>query len=297
MSWQQLKLQIHPDHLDFIESQLLAAGAVSLTYLDAQDQPIFQTELGSTPLWDDLVLCALFEQDAQLTPLLDWLQSNEAIVNRSALAVEVIEDQAWERSWMDSFQAMQFGDSLWICPSWQEPPDPHATNIMLDPGLAFGSGSHATTSLCLQWLAENNIADQRVVDYGCGSGILAIAAALLDAKTIDAVDNDPQAVAATKDNCSRNGLAVDRVASLLPDQFDALQKQGCVDILIANILAEPLHSLAPLFASLLRPGGDLVLSGLLAEQAAAVVSRYSEWFAMGEPVQQEDWIRISGTRR
>ena len=107
MSWQQLKLQIHPDHLDFIESQLLAAGAVSLTYLDAQDQPIFQTELGSTPLWDDLVLCALFEQDAQLTPLLDWLQSNEAIVNRSALAVEVIEDQAWERSWMDSFQAMQ----------------------------------------------------------------------------------------------------------------------------------------------------------------------------------------------
>ena len=297
MSWQQLKLQIHPDHLDFIESQLLAAGAVSLTYLDAQDQPIFQTELGSTPLWDDLVLCALFEQDAQLTPLLDWLQSNEAIVNRSALAVEVIEDQAWERSWMDSFQAMQFGDSLWICPSWQEPPDPHATNIMLDPGLAFGSGSHATTSLCLQWLAENNIADQRVVDYGCGSGILAIAAALLGAKTIDAVDNDPQAVAATKDNCSRNGLAVDRVASLLPDQFDALQKQGCVDILIANIRAEPLHSLAPLVASLLRPGGDLVLSGLLAEQAAAVVSRYSEWFAMGEPVQQEDWVRISGTRR
>ena len=198
---------------------------------------------------------------------------------------------------MDSFKAMQFGDSLWICPSWQEPPDPSATNIMLDPGLAFGSGSHATTSLCLQWLADNPVENQRVVDYGCGSGILAIAAALLGAESIDAVDNDPQAVAATKDNCARNGLPEDRVTSLLPDQFDALQRQGSVDILLANILAEPLHSLAPLFATLVRTGGDLVLSGLLAEQAEGIVSRYSEWFSMGEPVQQDDWIRLSGTRR
>ena len=297
MTWQQLKLQIHPDHLDFIEAQLLAAGAVSLTYLDAEDQPIFQTELGSTPLWDNLVLCALFEEDTDLAAAMQWLQSNKAVANRDTLAIEIIEDQAWERSWMDSFKAMQFGDSLWICPSWQEPPDPSATNIMLDPGLAFGSGSHATTSLCLQWLADNPVENQRVVDYGCGSGILAIAAALLGAESIDAVDNDPQAVAATKDNCARNGLPEDRVTSLLPDQFDALQRQGSVDILLANILAEPLHSLAPLFATLVRPGGDLVLSGLLAEQAEGIVSRYSEWFSMDEPVQQDDWIRLSGTRR
>ncbi len=297
MTWQQLKLQIHPDHLDFIEAQLLAAGAVSLTYLDAEDQPIFQTELGSTPLWDNLVLCALFEEDTDLAAAMQWLQSNKAVANRDTLAIEIIEDQAWERSWMDSFKAMQFGDSLWICPSWQEPPDPSATNIMLDPGLAFGSGSHATTSLCLQWLADNPVENQRVVDYGCGSGILAIAAALLGAESIDAVDNDPQAVAATKDNCARNGLPEDRVTSLLPDQFDTLQRQGSVDILLANILAEPLHSLAPLFATLVRPGGDLVLSGLLAEQAEGIVSRYSEWFSMGEPVQQDDWIRLSGTRR
>ena len=297
MQWQQLKVQIHPDHLDFIEPQLLAAGAVSITYLDAEDQPIFQIELGSTPLWDSLVLCALFEEEVELEPLLEWLRGNDAIVNRDALAVETIADQAWERSWMDSFEAMQFGDKLWICPSWQEPPDPSATNIMLDPGLAFGSGSHATTALCLQWLGATDLVGRRVVDYGCGSGILAIAAALLGAETIDAIDNDPQAVLATDDNCARNGLAIDRVASYLPEQFDADDRSGQVDILLANILAEPLHTLAPKFATLVRPGGDLVLSGLLADQAADITARYSEWFDISAPEQREDWIRLTGVRR
>ena len=157
MNWQQLKIQIIPEHVDFIEPQLLAAGAVSITYLDAEDQPVFQEELDSTPLWDSLVLCALFEEDTELGDLLSWLGGNASIVNRASLEVEKIEDQAWERSWMDNFSAMQFGEKLWICPSWQEPPDPSATNIMLDPGLAFGSGSHATTALCLQWLATQDL--------------------------------------------------------------------------------------------------------------------------------------------
>ncbi len=297
MNWQQLKIQIHPEHLDFIEAQLLNAGAVSITYLDAEDQPIFQIELGSTPLWDNLVLCALFEESVELDSLLTWLHKNPVIENRATLAVETLADQAWERSWMDSFSAMQFGEKLWICPSWQEPPDADAINIMLDPGLAFGSGSHGTTSLCLQWLAQEDLNNCRVVDYGCGSGILAIAAALLGAASIDAIDNDPQAILATEDNCARNGLKPNRIATYLPDEFDKQSEPACVDILLANILAEPLHSLAGKFTKLVRPGGTIVLSGLLADQAAEIIERYSEWFDMSAPVQLEDWIRLTGIRR
>jgi ribosomal protein L11 methyltransferase len=297
MNWQQLKIQIIPEHVDFIEPQLLAAGAVSITYLDAEDQPVFQEELDSTPLWDSLVLCALFEEDTELGELLSWLGSNASIVNRASLEVEKIEDQAWERSWMDNFSAMQFGEKLWICPSWQEPPDPTATNIMLDPGLAFGSGSHATTALCLQWLATQDLQGKDIVDYGCGSGILAIAAALLGAQSVEGVDNDPQAVLATNDNCERNGLLQGRVGTFLPEEYDSISTPESVDILLANILAAPLLSLASKFASLVKPHGSIVLSGLLAEQADAITEVYSEWFEMSAAVQREDWIRLSGIKR
>lgn len=297
MNWQQLKIQIIPEHVDFIEPQLLAAGAVSITYLDAEDQPVFQEELDSTPLWDSLVLCALFEEDTELGELLSWLGGNASIVNRASLEVEKIEDQAWERSWMDNFSAMQFGEKLWICPSWQEPPDPIATNIMLDPGLAFGSGSHATTALCLQWLATQDLQGKDIVDYGCGSGILAIAAALLGAQSVQGVDNDPQAVLATNDNCERNGLLQGRVGTFLPEEYDSISTPESVDILLANILAAPLLSLASKFASLVKPHGSIVLSGLLAEQADAITEVYSEWFEMSAAVQREDWIRLSGIKR
>jgi ribosomal protein L11 methyltransferase len=297
MNWQQLKIQIIPEHVDFIEPQLLAAGAVSITYLDAEDQPVFQEELDSTPLWDSLVLCALFEEDTELGELLSWLGGNASIVNRASLEVEKIEDQAWERSWMDNFSAMQFGEKLWICPSWQEPPDPSATNIMLDPGLAFGSGSHATTALCLQWLATQDLQGKDTVDYGCGSGILAIAAALLGAQSVQGVDNDPQAVLATNDNCERNGLLPGRVGTFLPEEYDSMSTPESVDILLANILAAPLLSLASKFASLVKPHGSIVLSGLLAEQADAITEVYSEWFEMSAAVQREDWIRLSGIKR
>ena len=297
MNWQQLKIQIIPEHVDFIEPQLLAAGAVSITYLDAEDQPVFQEELDSTPLWDRLVLCALFEEDTELGELLSWLGGNASIVNRASLEIEKIEDQAWERSWMDNFSAMQFGEKLWICPSWQEPPDPSATNIMLDPGLAFGSGSHATTALCLQWLATQDLQGKDIVDYGCGSGILAIAAALLGAQSVQGVDNDPQAVLATNDNCERNGLLPGRVGTFLPEEYDSMSTPESVDILLANILAAPLLSLASKFASLVKPNGSIVLSGLLAEQADAITEVYSEWFEMSAAVQREDWIRLSGIKR
>jgi ribosomal protein L11 methyltransferase len=198
---------------------------------------------------------------------------------------------------MDNFSAMQFGEKLWICPSWQEPPDPTATNIMLDPGLAFGSGSHATTALCLQWLATQDLQGKDIVDYGCGSGILAIAAALLDAQSVQGVDNDPQAVLATNDNCERNGLLPGRVGTFLPEEYDSMSTPESVDILLANILAAPLLSLASKFASLVKPHGSIVLSGLLAEQADAITEVYSEWFEMSAAVQREDWIRLSGIKR
>ena len=275
MNWQQLKIQIIPEHVDFIEPQLLAAGAVSITYLDAEDQPVFQEELDSTPLWDSLVLCALFEEDTELGELLSWLGGNASIVNRASLEVEKIEDQAWERSWMDNFSAMQFGEKLWICPSWQEPPDPSATNIMLDPGLAFGSGSHATTALCLQWLATQDLQGKDTVDYGCGSGVLAIAALRLGAAHAVAYDIDPQALTATLDNAAANG-----VAQALTIANEAPQAPLAADLLLANILSGPLCELAPRLAALLKPDGELVLAGLLEEQAAEVIAAYSPWLTL-----------------
>ena len=225
-----------------------------------------------------------------------WLRKQENIFNKTELASEVLEDQDWERSWMTDFKAMQFGEKLWICPSWQSPPDSDAVNIMLDPGLAFGSGSHATTSLCLQWLDQQDLSESDVIDYGCGSGILAIAAALLGAKSVTAVDNDPQAITATEDNSQRNELDPSRVLAYLPDDFQG-SNETRADILIANILAEPLLQLAPRFAELLKVDGKIVLSGLLESQAEEIVLHYESWFDMDKPCIKDDWVRLSGRRR
>lgn len=293
MAWQQLKLQINSGHLDFLEQQLLNAGAVSVTYLDAKDQPVFQKEPGSTPLWDETLLLALFEEDAELGDLLVWLQDNPVVLNGATLAIEKIEDQAWERSCMADFEAMQYGPGLWICPSWQTPPDPAAVTILLDPGLAFGSGSHATTALCLRWLNELDLQGKLVIDYGCGSGVLALASALLGADSVVAVDNDPQAIVATETNRARNGIVDSGIATYLPDAVPPLQ----ADVLLANILAEPLIELAPRFAGLVKPGAQIALSGLLVEQAELVSAAYAEWFEMAPPCVEEQWVRLNGVRK
>ena len=184
MAWQQLKVQVRSDQIEPLERLLLDYGGLSISYLDAEDQPVFQKEPGSTPLWDLVDLVCLFEKETNLDGLLFLLQQHPAIKDKESLTLEILEDQAWERSWMANFKAVQFGERLWVCPSWQEPPEPNAVNIMLDPGLAFGSGSHATTSMCLQWLEKNIRDESTVIDYGCGSGILAIAAALLGATRV-----------------------------------------------------------------------------------------------------------------
>ena len=203
MSWQQIKICFISKHLEPIEQQLIQQGAVAVTYLDAEDQPLFQTKPGETIVWDTMLLSCLFDQKTDLRPTLNWLRSNPSIISKDKIAIETVADEAWEKSWMSNFQAIQLENNFWICPSWQRPPDPNAVNLFIDPGLAFGSGSHNTTKLCLRWLAKTSLTNKCVVDYGSGSGILAIAAALLEAKSVIAVDNDPQAIIATKDNSSR----------------------------------------------------------------------------------------------
>lgn len=296
MSWQQLRVQVRSDQIEPVERMLLEHGGLSISYLDAEDQPVFQKEPGSTPLWDLVDLVCLFEQDCNLDGLLFLLRQHPAVDDTATLTLEALEDQAWERSWMSDFKAMQFGERLWVCPSWQEPPEPDAINIMLDPGLAFGSGSHATTRLCLRWLEQNVGQSHTVIDYGCGSGILAIAAALLGAPRVIAVDNDPQAITATRENARRNNIADDVIACYLPEQFEEEDDSPQADILVANILAEPLNELAARFASLTRAGGRLALSGILAEQADSLHSHYSQWFEMDEAVYSEEWARLTGRR-
>lgn len=288
--WQQLTIRVSSQDLPGLEETLLEHGAQSITYLDAEDQPVFQEEPGSTPLWDETLLMALFPADISLGPLTFLLGQNPAVHNDN-LNPEILEDQAWERSWMDSFAPMQFGERLWICPSWQTPPEPAAVNLLLDPGLAFGSGTHNTTAMCLRWLDQADLKGCSVLDYGCGSGVLAIAAALLGAEVVHAVDNDPQAITATRDNARRNGIDPGCLQAWLPEELPAIH----TDVLLANILAEPLRQLAPRFGELLRPGGRLVLSGLLASQIESVRACYPQ-VEFAAALVDGDWACLTGVQ-
>jgi ribosomal protein L11 methyltransferase len=292
MSWLQLRLAISPEQAETYEDALLNVGAVSVTFMDAEDQPIFEPDLGTTPLWTHTHLLALFEADTDPQSLLSHLQ----LLTGSELPehlLEVIEDQDWERSWMDNFQPMRFGQRLWIVPSWHQAPEPDAVNLQLDPGLAFGTGTHPTTALCLQWLDDQDLTGKSVLDFGCGSGILAIAALLLGAEQAVGTDIDYQALDASRDNAERNQIAPQRFALYLPQDLPPQP----ADVVLANILAGPLVSLAPQISSLVKPGGLLALSGILAEQAEEVRAAYSELFDLDPTAQQEDWVRITGRRR
>ena len=291
--WQQIQTTVRAEHCAELEALLLEAGASSVTMMDAEDQPVFQREPGTTPLWGISTLTGLFPQEQNLKALLATLQFHPRVLNRDSLQIESLQEQVWERTWMDNFTPRQYGKRLWVCPSWQSPPDPEAINILLDPGLAFGTGSHATTALCLRWLEQADLGNKTVIDYGCGSGILAIAAALLGADKIHAVDNDPQAIAATVDNSSRNDMPFGKITAYLPEALPKLQ----ADFLLANILAEPLHELVDHFTALVKPEGKIVLSGILEEQAASLMVRYERWFCLDKPATEDGWVRLSGSRR
>jgi ribosomal protein L11 methyltransferase len=293
MSWQQIVCQTSLTFQDIIVETLEAADAVSITWQDAKDDPILEPRPGEMRLWDALVITALYEEETDLTALLLTLETQKAAWNIQSLKVETVEDQVWERAWMDSFQPMCFGKRLWIYPSWHEIPNDDSVKLLLDPGLAFGTGTHPTTALCLEWLDGQDLKGKEVLDFGCGSGILAIAALKLGAKHAVGTDIDPQALQATHDNAERNSIDLAQLYTCYPDALPA----QTYDIVMANILAGPLVELASTLLAALRPGGQLVLSGILAEQAQTIADTYKPALAMIDITQKEDWIRVTGTLR
>lgn len=298
MPWLQIKVKTDPEKAEEYEDLLLAAGCAAVTLQDAEDQPIFEPDLGTTPLWRSTTITGLFAAEHQIEETLDRLLKEQSDVfgeaeTQNLFKAEILEDKDWEREWMSHYHPMQFSDKFWVCPSWCDVPDPSGINLMLDPGLAFGTGTHPTTALCLEWLAKQDLKHELVIDYGCGSGILGIAALLLGAESAIGVDIDPQALQATKDNLDRNGLESDRLPVYFPEKTPEIE----ADTLIANILAGPLKMLAPTLAALMRPGAKLLLSGLLQSQADELSQHYSQWFKMDPPEHKEEWIRLTGIKR
>ncbi|MEH6445816.1 MAG: 50S ribosomal protein L11 methyltransferase [Oceanospirillaceae bacterium] len=297
MPWLQVKIDIKPALADLFEDLLLNAGALSVTYQDSLDQPIYEPELGTTPLWSNTTISALFDAQNDMQTMKDTLHSSFAQSATQAsfpdLSIEILEDKDWEREWMNSYKPMKFGKRLWVCPSWCETPEPNAINLMLDPGLAFGTGTHPTTELCLRWLDSIDTLNKTVTDYGCGSGILGVAALLLGAKSVLAVDIDKQALQATNTNLERNHIAPDRLLAYLPEDAPQLT----TDILVANILSGPLVELAPVLAQRINSSGLLALSGLLADQEQDIIQAYSPWFDLEPATELDGWIRVTGTRK
>jgi ribosomal protein L11 methyltransferase len=296
MSWIQAILEVNSDQTSELEELLLAIGAQAVTMGDAAAQPIYEPKLGTTPLWDKVKLVALFDAAQPLTEQmaqLAELYKSEYQQDFPSYKLELVEDKDWVREWMDNFKPMKFGERLWICPSWLEPEDANAVNLKLDPGLAFGTGTHATTSLCLQWLDQFELTGKRVVDFGCGSGILGIAALLLGAKHMVGIDIDPQAILASDENAERNGIDKDNIELYLPEDAPSTQ----VELVLANILAGPLVELKDAILSYLLPKGHLALSGILASQAQEVVDAYqSECDILG--IDEEDgWVRITAQKK
>ncbi len=289
MPWLELRIHTTRDKIPPFELALECVNALSITYQDSADTPIFEPAIGETPLWQNTRITGLFEAGANTQAI------EKAIPNLDATdwVWHVVEDKDWEREWMNSYQPIQCHPKLWICPSWCPPPDPKATNLMLDPGLAFGTGTHPTTFLCLQWLAEQNLTGARVVDYGCGSGILGIAALLLGASDALGVDIDPQALIASAENASRNHIPSASFPVYLPEKAPVIQAH----VVMANILAGPLINLADVIQSYLGPHAKLCLSGILASQAKDVMAAYEATIAFDPIRTREDWALLTGTVR
>ena len=292
--WQELRFSTTPDRLENLESWLFEQGALAVTLEDNADEPLLEPGPGETPLWQNIKLVALFEVGINLSPIIANVP--QQWVTAAADAANFVPDQDWERAWMENFEPLKMGKRLWICPSWCEPPDPNAVNINLDPGLAFGTGTHPTTAMCLAELDATIQPGVNLIDYGCGSGILAIAGLKLGANKAFAVDNDPQAVTATWDNAQRNAITQDQLDVFLVSQADTQERLQPVDLVIANILAGPLEALAPTLIDLMNPGGRLILAGLLTEQAAALIEAYKPWVALRAVQAQEGWTLLAGPK-
>jgi ribosomal protein L11 methyltransferase len=329
VSWLEVKIRSHQEGAAALEQLLENAGAVSVTLIDAENEPLFEPGPGETPLWNQVVITGLFPQGTDATVLQLQLTAAWSPQPLPPMRFTELPEQDWVRAWLDDFTPMRFGTRLWVCPSWWladgtdatvwTPPAADAAEwearhaallrdiqqagtavLRLDPGLAFGTGTHPTTSLCLQWLDAQNLKNLTLVDYGCGSGILGLAALLLGAGPVYGIDNDPQALTATTENCRKNRIDAARFPLRLPDAWMRSVTAGAiglVDGMMANILAGTLIQLAEFLSLQVKCGGWILLSGILREQAGAVVSAYTPWFEDFSIAAEGDWVRVTAVRR
>ena len=291
MSWLEVSVQVSKEKAPLVEQLLENQSVLALTLTDSADDPVLEPGVGETPLWPSVCITALFGADQPREPLSRLLSLVPGIDRPQQVSFRKVEDQQWERAWLDRFKPMQFGRDLWIVPGNLEAPATAGHVLRLDPGLAFGTGTHPTTRLCLQWIDGHDFKDRLMVDFGCGSGVLGIAAAIKGATRVIAVDNDPQALLATRDNADRNHVT-DKINAVLPDQFRPAQ----ADIMLANILAGPLIDLSADLLKALRPGGSLVLSGVLEEQADEVIAAYQPYTDPLLVTKDDGWVCISGRK-
>ena len=287
MHWNKVTVACDAEIIESLETLIWNLGAVSVTVTDSEDHPIYEPGPGETPLWSKMEVTGLFEED------IDQKEVCSQLVDAGfpILFTEELGDRVWEREWLSRFHAVKFGSRLWVCPTGEEVTESGAVVMHLDPGLAFGTGSHATTQLCLEWLGSADMAGKRVIDYGSGSGILGIAALLLGADEVLAVDNDPQALRATKDNAARNNVG-DRLRTSEPGKFETMQ----ADVVIANILAQPLIDLSDHLLSLLKDGGDLLLSGIMESQQQWVESAYEDKATFIGRQLEDGWLCLQARK-
>ena len=290
--WIQIKLRTTNQSADTIAELLEQLGALAVSYTDAEDSPILEPKPGERRLWPNTEVTGLLEQGTDPKPILAVLK--QLLGDHIPMVATTLEDKNWIRAWMDQFKPLKFGQHLWICPSWLSVDEKDSVVVMLDPGLAFGTGTHPTTSLCLSYLDSLDLKDKDVLDYGCGSGILAIAALKLGANSATGVDIDEQALIASKENAQRNGVE-DKLQLVMgtDKKLDLPQ----FPITVANILAGPLAELEPIIASLTQSGGKLALSGILTEQADSVIEAYSKDFVMNKVKDLDGWALLTGTKK
>ena len=292
MDWQQISFEVQKSEVDLISEVLVGLGSLSITFKDAQDNDIYEPPVGTTPLWEKVTVAALFSSEMSKDSVEKTILE---ICDINISDATSLKDKVWEKECQKDFPAMQFGKKLWVCPSWDIKPELSTEDvvIMMDPGLAFGTGTHQTTSLCLEYLDENPPVNLDVIDFGCGTGILAIAAAKLKAKSVLAIDNDPQAVIASHENANKNHCndVINAIHSMDQDN-----SSRC-DLLIANILANPIIELEPLFSEFLKSNGTILLSGIIKDQVKEVVSCYSQNFTDIKIANKDEWYRISATRK
>jgi ribosomal protein L11 methyltransferase len=296
MSWLQFVMDLDALDPDVVERAFLRHGAVSVTLTDAGDDPVLEPGPGETPLWSRTRITGLFADDSDLEAFRALLLADLDMTRLPAHRIEQLEDRAWEREWLKDFGPMSFGKRLWICPTGCEVDAADAVIVHLDPGMAFGTGTHPTTAMCLDWLDGIDLAGKTLLDYGCGSGVLAIAGLKLGAASATGMDIDPQAVLATRQNAADNGVAANLRVIGSPDGIE-----GQFDVVVANILAGPLVQFADSITSRLASRGMLALSGVLCEQADGVMAAYAPWIAFDEPEFREQdgqtWSRLTGLKK